>query len=87
LVVVGHTVEIAGTTSPKLSGAHLQIGYASTTSARRGAIGAVTTNNRGAFQITWRPSAKGTYTIVSSYRHPTAGSLADHNCDLAVTVT
>jgi hypothetical protein len=87
VVVVGHTVEIAGTTNPELAGAHLQVGYRSTTSARRGAIGAVTTNKRGAFHIAWTPSVKGTYTVTSSYRNPAAGLLADHNCDLALTAT
>ncbi|MDQ6851727.1 MAG: hypothetical protein M3070_17665 [Actinomycetota bacterium] len=87
VVSVGHTVKIAGTTSPKLIGARLQIGYRATTSNRRGVIGTVTTDRRGGFSIAWEPPAKGTYTITSSYRRPTTSLLADHNCDLGLSVS
>ncbi len=86
VVSLGHTVKIAGTTKPKLVGARMQIGYQATTSNRRGVIGTVTTDPRGGFSVAWKPPAKGTYTITSSYRRPAAGLLADHNCDLALSV-
>jgi hypothetical protein len=86
VIAARRTVRIFGTTNPKISGAHLEIGYRSVTGPRHGLIGIATTDRRGAFHVAWRPPATGTYTITSDYRHPRAGLLADHNCDLALTV-
>lgn len=86
VVGVGRTVQITGTTNPKVVDARLQIGYRSTTGARRGTIGTVTTDRLGAFRIGWKPPSKGTYTITSSYRHPAPGLMADDNCNLALSV-
>jgi hypothetical protein len=85
-VSVGHMVKIAGTTIPKVVGARLQIGYKATTGGRGREIGTVTTDRRGAFRIGWKPPARGIYTITTAYRHPRPGLLADHNCDLALSV-
>jgi hypothetical protein len=86
VLAADRTAEITGATHPRVRGAQLRIGYASTTSTRRGTIGSVTTDARGAFRLAWTPRAKGTYTITSAYPHPAPGLLADHNCDLAITV-
>jgi hypothetical protein len=86
VVAPRRSVVIAGTTNPRVAGARLQLGYASTTNGPHGAIGTVTTDSRGAFRISWRPPATGTFTITSAYRHPARGLLADGNCDLALTV-
>jgi hypothetical protein len=82
----GHSVTIRGTTNPEVLRGQVQVGYRATIGTRRGTIGVVTTDQHGAFHVTWKPPAQGTYTITTSYRHPAAGLLADHNCDLALTV-
>jgi hypothetical protein len=86
VVVARHTVQITGTTNPKLRDTTIEIAYRAVTGHRHGLIATAITDRHGAFRIAWTPATPGTYTITSSYQHPRAGLLADRNCDLALTV-
>jgi hypothetical protein len=82
----GRRVIIGGETAPRLNHQPLQIGYQSTITGRRGTIGTIETDHDGRFKIIWRPEQRGIYTITAGYQHPASGLLADHACDLALSV-
>ena len=63
VVGAGHTVQITGTTNPKLPDTPIQIAYRAVTGHRHGSIATAITDCHGAFHIAWTPATTGTYTI------------------------
>ena len=85
-VKLGHPVRIEGSTRPEIARARVRLQAIDTRTHRRRTIGSTVTGTHGAFAVTWRPPHPGVRTITATLAPHQAGVLADHNCDLALSV-